>query len=120
MDKSSAVGCCALLQGIFLTQGSTCVSYVSCIGRHVLYHQCHLGSPITHLAQFSRSVMYNILRPVDCSTPGFPVHHQIPEAAQTHVHQVSSSEHIITFKIYLLRFVIDLVILIRDEKNCRY
>jgi len=26
--------------------------------------------------------------PVDCSTPGFPVHHQIPELAQTHVHQV--------------------------------
>ena len=26
--------------------------------------------------------------PVDCSTPGFPVHHQLPELAQTHVHQV--------------------------------
>ena len=23
----------------------TCVSYVSCIGRRVLYHSCHLGSP---------------------------------------------------------------------------
>ena len=26
--------------------------------------------------------------PKDCSTPGFPVHHQLPELAQTHVHQV--------------------------------
>ena len=26
--------------------------------------------------------------PTDCSTPGFPVHHQLPELAQTHVHQV--------------------------------
>ncbi|KAM9683000.1 inosine triphosphate pyrophosphatase isoform 2-T2 [Dama dama] len=26
--------------------------------------------------------------PVDCSTPGFPVHHQLLELAQTHVHQV--------------------------------
>ena len=26
--------------------------------------------------------------PMDCSTPGFPVHHQLPELAQTHVHQV--------------------------------
>ena len=26
---------------------------------------------------------------MDCSTPGFPVHHQLPELAQTHVHQVS-------------------------------
>ena len=24
--------------------------------------------------------------PVDCSTPGFPVHHQLPELIQTHVH----------------------------------
>ena len=27
--------------------------------------------------------------PMDCSTPGFPVQNQIPELAQTHVHQVS-------------------------------
>ena len=26
--------------------------------------------------------------PMDCSRPGFPVHHQLPELAQTHVHQV--------------------------------
>ena len=29
--------------------------------------------------------------PVDCSTPGFPVHHQLPELAQTHVHWVSDT-----------------------------
>ena len=29
--------------------------------------------------------------PMDCSTPGFPVHHQQPELAQTHVHQVSDA-----------------------------
>ena len=26
---------------------------------------------------------------MDCSMPGFPVHHQLHELAQTHVHQVS-------------------------------
>ena len=26
--------------------------------------------------------------PMDCSTPGFPVHHQLPAVAETHVHQV--------------------------------
>ena len=26
--------------------------------------------------------------PMDGSTPGFPVHHQLPELAQTHVHRV--------------------------------
>ena len=24
--------------------------------------------------------------PMDCSTPGFPIHHHLPESAQTHVH----------------------------------
>ena len=28
---------------------------------------------------------------MDCSTPGFPVHHQLPELAQNHVHQVSDA-----------------------------
>ena len=31
-------------RGIFLTRDRTCISYVSCTGRQVLYHQCHLGS----------------------------------------------------------------------------
>ena len=26
--------------------------------------------------------------PMDCSTPGLPVHHQLPEFTQTHVHRV--------------------------------
>ena len=29
--------------------------------------------------------------PIDCSTPGFPVHHQLPELAQTHVLWVSDA-----------------------------
>ena len=28
---------------------------------------------------------------MDCSTPGFPVHHQLPELTQTHVHRVSDT-----------------------------
>ena len=29
--------------------------------------------------------------PMDCNTPGLPVHHQLPELAQTHVHQVADT-----------------------------
>ena len=29
--------------------------------------------------------------PMDCSTPGLPVHRQLPELAQTHVHQVGDA-----------------------------
>ena len=28
---------------------------------------------------------------MDCSTPGLPVHHQLPELAQTHVHRVGDA-----------------------------
>ena len=29
--------------------------------------------------------------PMDCSTPDFPVHHQLPKLAQTHVHRVGDA-----------------------------
>ena len=32
-----------------------------------------------------------LCNPMDCSMPGFPVHHQLPELTQTHVHQVSDA-----------------------------
>ena len=38
-----------------------------------------------------------------CSTPGFPVHHQLPELAQTYVHQVSDAvqpSHPLSFPSY--------------------
>ena len=46
-----------------------------------------------HNLQFS-SVSQSCLPicdPMDCSTPGFPVHHQLPELAQTHVHRVGDA-----------------------------
>ena len=27
-----------------------------------------------------------LCNPINCSTPGLPVHHQLPESTQTHVH----------------------------------
>ena len=32
-----------------------------------------------------------LCNPMDCSTPGFPVHHQLLEIAQIHVHQVGEA-----------------------------
>ena len=29
--------------------------------------------------------------PMNCSTPGLPVHHQLPEFTQTHIHQVGDA-----------------------------
>ena len=35
----------------------------------------------------------NLCDPVDCSTPGFPAHHQFPELAQTHVSDAIQPSH---------------------------
>ena len=51
------------------------------------------GSVHLPSAQFS-SVAQSCLilcNSMDCSTPGFPIHHQLPELAQTHVHWVSDA-----------------------------
>ena len=41
--------------------------------------------------QFSRSVMPTLCYPMNHSTPGLPVHHQLPEITQTQVHRVSDT-----------------------------
>ena len=46
---------------------------------------------IIYSVQFSCSVVLTLCNPVDCSTPSFPVYHQLPELAQTHVRWVSDA-----------------------------
>ena len=41
--------------------------------------------------QFSRTVMSDSFDPMDWSMPGFPVHHQLPEFTQAHVHWVEAA-----------------------------
>ena len=59
----------------------------------------HLGCfhvlAIVSSAQFSLVTQScpSLCNPMDCSTPGFPGHHQHLELTQTHVHQVSDAIH---------------------------
>ena len=41
--------------------------------------------------QFSCSVVKILCDPMNCSTPGLPVHHQLPKFTQTHVHRVGDA-----------------------------
>ena len=53
----------------------------------------HLVKAMVFPVQFS-SVAQSCLTlcdPMNCSTPGFPVHHQLPEFTQTHVHWVGDA-----------------------------
>ena len=50
-------------------------------------------SIISHSVQFSSVTQScpTLCDPMNCSTPGLPVHHQLPEFTQTHIHQVSDA-----------------------------
>ena len=41
--------------------------------------------------QFSHLACPTLCDPMDCSTPDLPVHHQLPEFTQTHVHRVGDA-----------------------------
>ena len=51
------------------------------------------------MARYTGSVQFSsvtqscptLCDPMNCSTPGLPVHHQLPEFTQTHIHRVSDA-----------------------------
>ena len=50
------------------------------------------SSPISSVQSLRHVWLCN---PVDCNMPGFPVHHQLPEPTQTHVHWVGDANYLI-------------------------
>ena len=53
----------------------------------MLFRSLQLHVTLSSVAQ-SRLTLCD---PMDCSTTGFPAHHQLPELAQTHVHHVGDA-----------------------------
>ena len=51
--------------------------------RHIKKYSTSLFSQFSSVAQSILTLCY----PVNCSTPGLPVHHQLPEFTQTHIHR---------------------------------
>ena len=47
---------------------------------------------INQFSSVAQSYM-NLCHPMDCSTPGFPIHHQLLELAQTHVSEAIQLSH---------------------------
>ena len=97
--KCTGVGCHSLFQGIFPTQGS---NLCLLLGRQILYHWATWETPESLLVVFNlpnpspqfSSVTQSyptLCDPMNHSTPGLPVHHQLPEFTQTHVHWVSDT-----------------------------
>ena len=73
---------------IFLTQW---------LNLHILYWQedssplSHQGSLIGHQIRSVTQSCPTLCDPMNRSTPGLPVHHQLPEFTQTHDHRVSDA-----------------------------
>ena len=82
------VGCNYLIQGIFQTNGLN-PGILHC--RQILYSLSHQAC--LRLTQFSSVTQLcpTLCDPMDCSMPGLPVHHQLLELIQTHVHRVSDA-----------------------------
>ena len=57
------------------------------------FHILHLSCCCFSIAQFSSVAQScpTLCDPMNRSTPGLPVHHQLPEFTQTHVHRVSDA-----------------------------
>ena len=113
--KNTGVSCHFFFQGISQTQGSNpCLSHlgrlftiwstrethhkIDDLSWKRLYTQRQENPSLSHLGILTQNQFSLVAQlcpilcdPMDCSTPGFPVHHQFPELTQTHVHRVGDA-----------------------------
>ena len=76
-------------KGVGLVDVCVCVCVCVCArvhmqGKYTFLHVLYQFSSVTQSCP-------TLCNPMDCSTPGLPVHHQLPEFTQTHVHRVSDA-----------------------------
>ena len=62
---------------------------ISLVIKEIQINQKHNDIPLS--IQFGHLVVSNHLRPMNRSTPGLHIHHQLPEFTQTHVHRVGDA-----------------------------
>ena len=88
--------CCDVLLYIFLVL----FVYYECFFSDIMKYMhsildiiIHIWNKNYHSVQFSSVTQSRptLWHPMDCSTPGLPVHHQLPEFTQTHIHRVSDA-----------------------------
>ena len=85
--QNTGVGSLSLLQGTFPTQGSN-PGLPHC--RQTLYQLSHRVFRSDQIRSVAQSCP-TLCDPMNCSTPGLPVHHQLPEFTQTHVYRVGDA-----------------------------
>ena len=59
--------------------------------QHSAFFTIQISHPYISSVQFSHSIMSTLCNLMDYSTPVLPIHHQLPELAQIHVHRVGDA-----------------------------
>ena len=80
--QNTGEACHFLLQRIFLTQVSNYVSFISCVGRLILYHWATWEGRLLFITKSYPT----LCDPMNCSMSGFLVLHYFLVFAQTYVH----------------------------------
>ena len=90
-SKASILPCSAFfiiqLSHPYMTTGKTIVLTTWTFIRKVMPPFFNMLSQFSSVAQLCPTLR----DPMNCSTPGLPAHHQLPEFTQTHMHQVSDA-----------------------------
>ena len=71
---------------VFIFKNQTCQ-----LCKRLTLQRLRVGKGRGLSVQFSRSIVSTLCDPMNRSTPGLPVHHQLPEFNQTHVHRVGDA-----------------------------
>ena len=93
LDTHGQVGV-SLLWGLYSFLLGPCVHKLLFVPSKSLFPQSCVSSGSSIRSDQIRSVAQlcpTLCDPMNRSTPGVPVHHQLPEFTQTHVHQVSDA-----------------------------
>ena len=75
---------------LYLNQGSKLICFKSSLERGDTEKRNQLVIFLVQVSSVSQSCL-TLCDPMNCSTPGLPVHHQLPEFTQTRVHQVGDA-----------------------------
>ena len=62
----------------------------SCANLKIDVHRDERQQQLDQIRSVTQSCL-TLCNPMNCSTPGLPVHHQLPEFTKTHVHRVSDA-----------------------------
>ena len=97
-ERGDTVLCNSIFNGLKKYLENTHIKFQDFGGLVFINYGCLTMLTRIHLDKSTCSVHLlspvQLCNPMDCSTPGFPVHHQLPELAQTHVHRVGLQKYV--------------------------